>query len=170
MELSRTRLEPFGPPFLTGWRASRKRTLRSFHSSLSPQYASGRATRIVFHDSSSAFSSARPFLADHDFGQRGILAARFGSRHDDRLGTAHHPASFTHGVILSGSLGFRPHRFEGGGMRYLRLTSWLDTVREHAGRLDAVYFQEVRRVAGTGAGHADGDIHAMLTTWTGLMP
>ena len=69
------------------------------------------------------------------------------------------------GVILSGTRGFRPHRFEGGGMRYLRFTSWLDTVREHAGRLDAVYFEEVRRHVGTDAGHVYGGFLASLTAW-----
>jgi Holliday junction resolvasome RuvABC endonuclease subunit len=69
------------------------------------------------------------------------------------------------GVILSGSRGFRPHRFEGGGMRYLRFVAWLDSVHEHAGRIDAVHFEEVRRHAGTDAAHVFGGFLASLTAW-----
>ena len=71
----------------------------------------------------------------------------------------------TSGVILSGSRGFRPHRFEGGGMRYLRFVAWLDSVHEHAGRLDAVYFEEVHRHTATDAAHVFGGFLAALTAW-----
>jgi hypothetical protein len=30
------------------------------------------------------------------------------------------------GLITSGTVSFRPGRFDGGGMRYLRFTNWLD--------------------------------------------
>lgn len=71
----------------------------------------------------------------------------------------------TSGVILSGSRGFRPHRFEGGGMRYLRFNGWLESMHEHAGSIDAVYFEEVRRHAGTDAAHVFGGFLASLTAW-----
>ena len=47
--------------------------------------------------------------------------------------------------ILHGTAEFRPTRFEGGGMRYLRFERWLDETRKIAGGIDAVYFEEVRR-------------------------
>ena len=53
--------------------------------------------------------------------------------------------------ILHGTAEFRPTRFEGGGMRYLRFERWLDETRKIAGGIDAVYFEEVRRHAGTDA-------------------
>lgn len=68
-------------------------------------------------------------------------------------------------VILSGTRHFRPSRFEGGGMRYLRFTGWLDDVLEHAGGLDSVLFEEVRAHAGTDAAHVFGGFLATLTAW-----
>ena len=58
--------------------------------------------------------------------------------------------------ILHGTAAFRPTRFEGGGMRYLRFERWLDETRKIAGGIDAVYFEEVRRHAGTDAAHIYG--------------
>ena len=58
--------------------------------------------------------------------------------------------------ILHGTAAFRPTRFEGGGMRYLRFERWLDETRKIAGGIDAVYFEEVRRHAGTDAAHVYG--------------
>lgn len=68
-------------------------------------------------------------------------------------------------VILSGTRHFRPNRFEGGGMRYLRFTGWLDDVVSHAGGLDAVLFEEVRAHAGTDAAHIYGGFLATLSSW-----
>ena len=68
-------------------------------------------------------------------------------------------------VILSGTRQFRPSRFEGGGMRYLRFTGWLDDVLEHAGGLDTVLFEEVRAHAGTDAAHIYGGFLASLSSW-----
>lgn len=68
------------------------------------------------------------------------------------------------GAILSGTLEFRPGRYEGGGMRYLRFRAWLDQVaRFH--RLGAVYFEEVRAHAGTDAAHIYGGFLAHLSAW-----
>jgi Holliday junction resolvasome RuvABC endonuclease subunit len=68
-------------------------------------------------------------------------------------------------VILSGVRHFRPNRFEGGGMRYLRFTGWLDDVLRHAGKLDTVVFEEVRAHAGTDAAHVFGGFLGTLTAW-----
>ncbi len=69
------------------------------------------------------------------------------------------------GSITSGSESFKPQRFEGGSMRYLRFKRWLTEVKQSAGGLDAVYFEEVRRHAGVDAAHAYGGFMAQLTAW-----
>jgi hypothetical protein len=69
------------------------------------------------------------------------------------------------GAITSGTVEFKPGRFEGGGMVYLRFRAWLQEVDETAGGIGAVYFEEVaahRRVA---AAHAYGGFLAHLTAW-----
>lgn len=67
--------------------------------------------------------------------------------------------------ITSGTEQFKPQRFEGGGMRYLRFKRWLTEVKHCADGLDAVYFEEVRRHAGIDAAHAYGGFLATLTAW-----
>lgn len=74
--------------------------------------------------------------------------------------------SVTHGYVS-----FKPQRFEGGGIRYLRFRRWLDelltTTAPSSGvsGLDAVYFEEVRRHLGVDAAHAYGGFLATLTSW-----
>ena len=65
------------------------------------------------------------------------------------------------GAILSGTASFKPGRYEGGGMRYLRFAQWLDTLDAPA----AVYFEEVRRHAGTDAAHVYGGLLGTLSAW-----
>ena len=67
--------------------------------------------------------------------------------------------------ILHGTAEFRPTRFEGGGMRYLRFGKWLDQTLDVTGGIDAVYFEEVRRHIGTDAAHTYGGFLAALTSW-----
>lgn len=67
--------------------------------------------------------------------------------------------------VVSGSESFRPGRFEGGGMRFLRFKRWLTEVKITVDGLDAVYFEEVRRHAGVDAAHAYGGFMAHLTAW-----
>ena len=69
------------------------------------------------------------------------------------------------GFVTSGSELFRPHRFEGGGMRYLRFKRWLTEIKQSCERIDAVYFEEVRRHIGVDAAHAYGGFMATLTAW-----
>jgi Holliday junction resolvasome RuvABC endonuclease subunit len=69
------------------------------------------------------------------------------------------------GSITSGSESFKPQRFEGGGMRYLRFKRWLTEIKQSADDIDAVYFEEVRRHAGVDAAHAYGGFMAQLTAW-----
>jgi Holliday junction resolvasome RuvABC endonuclease subunit len=68
------------------------------------------------------------------------------------------------GSITSGSQSFKPQRFEGGGMRFLRFKRWLSDVYT-AATIHAVYFEEVRRHAGVDAAHAYGGFLAHLTAW-----
>lgn len=50
-------------------------------------------------------------------------------------------------------------------MRYLRFGKWLDQTLDVTGGIDAVYFEEVRRHAGTDAAHVFGGFLAALTAW-----
>ena len=68
-------------------------------------------------------------------------------------------------TIASGTVSFRPSRYDGGGMRYLRFRSWLEEIAANADGLGAVYFEEVRRHAGTDAAHLYGGFLATLSAW-----
>jgi Holliday junction resolvasome RuvABC endonuclease subunit len=67
--------------------------------------------------------------------------------------------------IHSGTLSFRPSRYDGGGMRYVRFRSWLDRLAVERAHPAAVYFEEVRRHAATDAAHIYGGFLASLTAW-----
>ncbi|TXH49740.1 MAG: hypothetical protein E6Q97_22105 [Desulfurellales bacterium] len=67
------------------------------------------------------------------------------------------------GLITSGTESFKVGRFEGGGMRYLRFSRWLDEMAAHG--LAGIWFEEVRRHAGTDAAHVYGGLMAHLTAW-----
>jgi Holliday junction resolvasome RuvABC endonuclease subunit len=69
------------------------------------------------------------------------------------------------GSITSGSASFKPQRFEGGGMRFLRFKRWLTEIKQSADGINAVYFEEVRRHLGVDAAHAYGGFMAHLTAW-----
>lgn len=69
------------------------------------------------------------------------------------------------GTVASGTVSFRPSRYDGGGMRYLRFRSWLDDIDQTAGQLSEIYFEEVRRHLSTDSAHAYGGFLAILTAW-----
>jgi hypothetical protein len=69
------------------------------------------------------------------------------------------------GHIFSGTVCFKPRRFEGGGMRYLRFKRWLEETHRVSGGAKAVYFEEVRRHLGVDAAHVYGGFLAHLTAW-----
>jgi len=69
------------------------------------------------------------------------------------------------GGITSGCESFRPQRFEGGGMRYLRFKRWLTELKQCAAHIDQLVFEEVRRHASTDAAHAYGGFLATLAAW-----
>jgi hypothetical protein len=72
------------------------------------------------------------------------------------------------GLITSGTVSFRPGRFDGGGMRYLRFTNWLGELERLSGPLASIWFEEVRHHAGTDAAHVHGGLMATLTAWAEL--
>jgi Holliday junction resolvasome RuvABC endonuclease subunit len=69
------------------------------------------------------------------------------------------------GAITSGTQSFRPQRFEGGGMRFLRFKRWLTELKAHADGIDSLHFEEVRRHVSTDTAHAYGGFLATLTSW-----
>jgi Holliday junction resolvasome RuvABC endonuclease subunit len=69
------------------------------------------------------------------------------------------------GSITSGTEHFKPQRFEGGGMRYLRFKRWLAEIKQCSDGIDTVFMEEVRRHAGVDAAHAYGGFLATLTSW-----
>lgn len=72
------------------------------------------------------------------------------------------------GLTTSSTVSFRPGRFDGGGMRFLRFTNWLTELDRLSGPIAAIWFEEVRRHAGTDAAHVFGGLLATLTTWAEL--
>lgn len=71
-------------------------------------------------------------------------------------------------LITSGTVSFKPGRYDGGGMRYLRFTNWLTEIDRLSGPVAAIWFEEVRRHAGTDASHIYGGLMATLTAWAEL--
>ena len=69
------------------------------------------------------------------------------------------------GQITSGSQSFKPQRFEGGGMRFLKFKRWFTDVKQCTSGIDLVMFEEVRRHAGVDAAHAYGGFMGQLTAW-----
>jgi hypothetical protein len=69
------------------------------------------------------------------------------------------------GGITSGTMSFRPSRFEGGGMRYLRFRGWLAEIARLSGGLARVAFEEIRRHVSTDSAHVYAGFLATLTAW-----
>jgi hypothetical protein len=69
------------------------------------------------------------------------------------------------GQIISGTVSFRPSRYDGGGIRYLRFRSWLDSMAADAGGIGVIHYEEVRRHVSTDAAHVHGGLLATLTSW-----
>jgi Holliday junction resolvasome RuvABC endonuclease subunit len=68
------------------------------------------------------------------------------------------------GGTISGTFDFKPGRYEGGGMRYLRFRNKLDEIHERT-TLAVVVFEEVRRHNGIDAAHVYGGLLGHLTAW-----
>lgn len=69
------------------------------------------------------------------------------------------------GLITTGTASFKPGRYDGGGMRYLRFTNWLTELDRLSGPISAIWFEEVRRHAATDAAHIYGGLLATLASW-----
>jgi len=80
------------------------------------------------------------------------------------LGTKTGWAAASGDNIISGVETFKNDRFSGGGMRYLRFGKWLKETHGHL-EIKTVYFEEVRRHAGTDAAHVYGGLMAVLTAF-----
>lgn len=89
---------------------------------------------------------------------RTLLALDLGSK----LGWA---MRLREGTFSSGTVAFKPGRFEGAGMGFLRFRHWLDELAKTSGGIDVVYFEEVRAHAGTLAAQVYGGFLAHLTAW-----
>ena len=71
----------------------------------------------------------------------------------------------TDATINSGAVEFRPGRFDGGGVRFLRFKAWLTDIQQLSRGIALVAFEEVRRHVGVDAAHAYGGWLATLTAW-----
>lgn len=83
---------------------------------------------------------------------RTILALDLGTR----TGWAVLPRSAR---IASGVTEFRPGRFEGAGMAFLRFEKFLADLNRDAGPFDAVVFEEVRALSRRAHGHDQAPCH-----------
>ena len=59
-------------------------------------------------------------------------------------------------------MSFRPSRYDGGGVRYLRFRAWLESFAADVG---AIYHEEIRRHLSTDSAHVHGGLLATLTSW-----
>jgi len=80
------------------------------------------------------------------------------------LGTTTGFAIGSSGHLVSGTWGLKPGRFDGGGMRFVKFKARLDELHAASG-FGHVFFEEVRRHAGTDASHVYGGLMATLTAW-----
>jgi Holliday junction resolvasome RuvABC endonuclease subunit len=71
-------------------------------------------------------------------------------------------------LITSGTVSFKPSRYDGGGMRYLRFTNWLTELDRLTGPIATIWFEEVRNHKGVDAAHVYGGLMASLTSWAEL--
>jgi Holliday junction resolvasome RuvABC endonuclease subunit len=70
----------------------------------------------------------------------------------------------TSGAISSGTNLYKPGRFEGAGMAFVRFEGWLNDIARSS-PLGSVVFEEVRAHAGTLAAQVYGGFLAHLTAW-----
>jgi len=79
------------------------------------------------------------------------------------LGTKTGFAAYSrHTGIVSGVKDFSTKRTEGAGMRYLKFKRWLDSIKDG---IEEVYYEEVKRHAGTQAAHVYGAFQGALMAW-----
>ena len=103
-------------------------------------------------------TASREIPADQAQGQLVMLSLDLGSK----TGWA---VRLSDRTVTSGIAEFKNDRWQGGGMRFLRFKQWLTEIKQMAGGLDVVFFEEVRRHAGVDAAHAYGGFLAHVTAW-----
>ena len=103
-------------------------------------------------------TTSRTIHADQAQGQLVMLSLDLGTK----TGWAVRLADRT---VTSGVAEFKNDRWQGGGMRFLRFKQWLTEIKQMAGGLDVVFFEEVRRHVGVDAAHAYGGFLAHVTAW-----
>lgn len=139
----------------TAARAAKHQTAVVLHHERFPERRPSMASTTLTLPAGNAIPPAAEIL---DRAQASILALDLGTT----TGWAMRDGA---GLITSGTVSFRPSRYDGGGIRYLRFRSWLDGIAAHAGQLGAVHFEEVRRHVGTDAAHVFGGLLATLSAW-----
>ena len=146
---------------LTDWKFVNDYSLLSdfpvCHTTPSPY---GRECPCGWHSSRAGRECRSPFINHHDKEGENcmiILALDLGTNTGWALSQSSN--------ITSGSQSFKPGRFEGGGMRYLRFQSWLQEMNSLAGGIEMVCFEEVRRHMGVDAAHAYGGFLSQLSSW-----
>ena len=105
-----------------------------------------------------AVRSATPAARPVTIARGSLLALDLGTSMGWALRT---PDDFT----SSGTVLLKHTRYDGGGMRFLRFRRWLEDLDQDAGPIEAIYFEEVRRHAGTDAAHIYGGLLAVLSAW-----
>ena len=68
-------------------------------------------------------------------------------------------------LLTSGVKEFKSDRWQGGGLRFLHLRSWLDELKQRSNGIDRLFYEQVRRHAGTDASHLYGGWLAVLQVW-----
>jgi len=68
------------------------------------------------------------------------------------------------GSIVHGWASFKPGRYEGGGMRYLRFRRWLEDLHRQS-PIEEIVYEEVRRHKAVAAAHAYGGFQSTLSSW-----
>ena len=66
--------------------------------------------------------------------------------------------------VEGGSVSFKPQKYDGAGMRYLKFVNWLDQLTIY-NNIDAVYYESVRKHIGIDAAHVYGGLMATLASW-----
>jgi len=141
----------------TAARTAKHMTAVVFHPRSQPEKETTMAEATLTTRMREAIPDLPPaFRAD-----RTLLALDLGTT----TGWALHGAD---GLITSGTVSFRPGRFDGGGMRYLRFSNWLTEIDRLSGPVETIWFEEVRRHVGTDAAHVFGGLLATLTAWAEL--
>lgn len=162
-------------PYVEGYPRARALTLPAHPLPTTAARTAKHMTAVVFHPRSqhekettmaeatltTRMREAIPDLPPAFRADRTLLALDLGTT----TGWALHGAD---GLITSGTVSFRPGRFDGGGMRYLRFSNWLGELDRLSGLIAAIWFEEVRRHAGTDAAHVYGGLMATLTAWAEL--